>query len=253
MNISIIQALILGVIQGLTEFLPLSSSGHLAIIQNMMGVNESMLSLAIFLHLGTLMAVIIFFRRHILELTKKKIVWLLVVSIPVFIAGLLFHQQIDAMFSSLLTVGIMLIITGLMNLFNNKSSKKTLQNSNSASNQALFVGLLQALAILPGVSRSGSVLFAHRVLKIDNKKTFVNTFLLSIPVIIASVLFELYKNMNLISEISFSLPILIGIASSFIVGLISLKILHKLVVQNKLYIFGYYCLALGSIIVIFHY
>ncbi len=263
-----IHAVILGVIQGLTEFLPVSSSGHLVIFQYFFGFESAMVSFDISVHIGTLLAVVIVFRAEILKIiisvfcllklsgnkercfdyinknSEIKLVLLIAAgSVPTGIIGLLFHKFVDKFFTSIFITGAMLIITGFL-LWGTKYIKKNDKNiENFSIKGALFIGMVQGIAILPGISRSGSTIAAGLFLGLNREVAAKYSFLLSIPAIIGAEILSL-KNFYGSPQVSFNITIL-GIVVSFIVGLYALKVLLYFVRQGDLYYFSFYCWFVG--------
>ena len=262
---SYFESIIFGLIQGLTEFLPVSSSGHLQILKNILNLKEIQISYDITLHLGTILAVFIIFRKQIWGVIKevfvilfnlnkiktlykenyytRLIVFVIIGTIPAVIIGLLFKDVLENVFSNLLLVSFTLLFTTLL-LFLTKFFKET--NKGILKQNWLFpvvVGILQAVAILPGVSRSGSTIFAALRLKSDKKEAFEFSFLLSIPAILGAAvleMFSLYKSDSLHFN-SYEIGIyLIGFLIAFIFGFLTLSFLKKLVIQGRFYLFGFY-------------
>ena len=260
---------ILAVIQGLTEFLPVSSSGHLVIFQHFFDLKESMVSFDISVHFGTLLAVIIIFRKdiqaiifslfsflksfikgnHSLALINQepnaKLAFLIITgSIPTGITGLVFHNLVDRLFSSIILTGIMLIITGffLWGTRNIKENNKNIENFSIKG--ALLIGLIQGIAILPGISRSGSTIAMGIFLGLNRKTAAKYSFLLSVPAVAGA---EILNLKSLCADPAIPLKItLSGIFISFLVGVCSLKLLLYFVKQGHLHYFSPYCWLVGA-------
>jgi len=242
--------ILIGIVQGLTEFLPVSSSGHIAVLEHYLGIFSGDLSREVALHLATLLAVLIYFRRKIYHLIvdwaggrNLSYLWYLILgSIPAGVVGLLFESRIEDAFSSLSAIAVCFIFTGLVLLSTLvvKSGGEKITGIRS-----LIVGIAQALAIFPGVSRSGSTISAGLHLKLTGEEAFEFSFLLSIPAIAGAGLLEIKK-------VGFSALISHwpGIISSFIFGYIALLFLNKIVKKGKLYVFSPYLLALGLLLLI---
>ena len=250
---SILKALLSGILQGLTEFLPVSSSGHLALLHRYFGFQEPPLLFDIFLHIGTLLAVIIFFWRDILSVFKKKQRWIgliIIGCIPTAIIGFLFYGTLKDLFGNLRGVGAMLIITGLwlwipyLPLFKKKQSGLRLP-------QALLVGLAQSIAIAPGISRSGATISTGLILGLEKETAVRFSFLLSIPAILGALAFESIKSPGgAISGATGVLPLLTGMLAALIVGIFSIKLLLAVVKRGRLYYFSPYCIILGILAII---
>ena len=245
---SIFEAFILGIVQGLTEFLPISSSGHLVIFQSILGVKVSGNQFEILVHLGTLMSVVLVFRDELKNIlisldskkTKNFILYIILGTLPAVIIGIGFKDFFMKLFDDQLAVGIALIFTGsfLIITFFIKTSDKPYTFKNS-----FLIGLAQALAIIPGISRSGMTITAALLLGISPKGAARFSFILAIPVISGATLITLIET-NDYSQI-LNLPGFIGFLTSFVVGYISLRWLLKWVESGKLYLFGSYCIIIG--------
>jgi undecaprenyl-diphosphatase len=252
-------AVILAVVQGITEFLPISSSGHLVIFQSILGFKEPPVFYDILLHLGTLLAVVVYFRQQLwLLLTDKKALglWtkLAVATLPAVAFGLFLESYLVTIFSSLVLVGISLIFTGGL-LFSTclippKKKEGDRQGDEREKEislkDALFIGFFQALAIFPGVSRSGMTLSSGLWRGLSRRKAFSFAFLLAIPAILGAVIIEAKDDL---SE-SLGWPAFLGVLVAGGVGYISLKLLEKILRSKKLYLFGFYCLVLGIALLI---
>ena len=263
-----LQAFILGIIQGLTEFLPVSSSGHLVIIQHLLGLKGPELFFDICVHLGTLLAVIIVFRKEIRELMRSlgHLVWLIFVEdahfehlfensefkmlllvffgfFPTALLGVVFHEVGPQLFSSVVIVGLMLIITGGL-LWQTRRVKQEGGGLESFSiRTALIIGLVQGLAIMPGISRSGSTIALGLFLGLNRELSARYSFMLAIPAILGAGILSLH---GLIADPNVDYKIaLIGAAVSFVVGYFALVLLLRLVKKAKLYLFSPYCWAMG--------
>jgi undecaprenyl-diphosphatase len=255
---NIFQVIILGIVQGITEFLPVSSSGHLALLENYWQI-ESAVSLSIILHCGTLVAVLVFFRKKIKVLIvsffnflKKgqgseawKIAQPIVVgTLPALIVGFAIKEVIDEIFVSKIFIGIGFLITSALLFWSKRLTEKNKGWNKISTKNSLIVGLFQALAILPGISRSGATITGAYSQKIKQKDAFELAFLLSIPAILGALVLDLVaKNRNGIDwQMSF-----VGFLISLVTGLISLGLLKKIIKQNKLHYFGWYVLGMGVV------
>lgn len=255
-----IAAIFLGIIQGLTEFLPISSSGHLVAFQHLMGFSEPEILLDISLHLGTLTAVIIYFRRDLSEMTsavRRKdfksdhtslLFWIIVGSIPTAVIGLVFKTTLERLFSSVHFVGFMLIITGLIIgatrlVPPDYGSRKTL-----GILYALAIGTVQGLAIIPGISRSGATIACALFLGLDRELAGRFSFLLSIPAIIGAL--ALQFEMEAVSRVGLS-ALVTGFFTSALIGFFALNILMGMVKKGHLSYFAPYCWAAGLALIAF--
>lgn len=237
---TIVQAFFLGLLQGLTEFLPVSSSGHLVIGQHFFGFDQPPVVFDILVHLATALAIIIVMLPVIKNLRFNYLKLLFIASIPAGIIGLFLNSAIEQLFNSLALVGLALLITSVILFFtrfyqsNPKPKKPTMSD-------VIVIGLFQSLAIIPGISRSGSTISAGLFRHLNPTTAFEFSFLLSLPAIFGAQLLQL-PYLNLTNP----LPLAIGFITAFISGIISLKALKKLVIKNKLSLFSWYCFFLGG-------
>ena len=250
---NLFNAIFLGFIQGVTEWFPISSSGHLAIIQSLFNMEVPM-AFDIFLHFASLIVIIFVFYKDIKEiiigLIKKEkkyiklFLYLIIASIPAGIIGFLFNDLIENIFSNILFIGIFLIITSII-LF----STKFIKNNNKELNlkNAFIIGLFQAFAILPGISRSGSTISAGLLQGINPKEAVKFSFLLSIPVILGASILGI-KDINQIDNLEY---LLAGGIVTIITGIFTLKFLLKIIDKNKFKNFSLYCFILGTAIIIY--
>lgn len=267
---NLLQSIILGITQGLTEFLPVSSSGHLVLLQNIFGINEPELLFDICLHLGTLLAVVVVFMNEIRSILRTlwslpgllqqskspaelfeeneavRIAVLIVAgTIPTAILGLLFHKITDQLFGSIWLVGCMLLVTGTLLWLTRRVQLKGRPLKRVTLKDALIIGVVQGLAILPGISRSGSTISAALFLGIDREVAGRFSFLLSIPAILGALVVG-FESEAIRSNVS-GVTILIGTATAGIVGIVALKVLLGLVKKGRLPFFAPYCWLIGMI------
>lgn len=241
-----IKIIFLAVIQGLTEFLPISSSGHLAILENFMGIEEPV-TITAFLHLGTFFATIIFFRKELFAIfsdlikkeskTQRYILYIIIGNIPIVIFALLFRDFIESSFTDINLILIFLGMTGaivlLTSLIKNSERQVSLMS-------ALLIGIAQMFAVFPGLSRSGLTISTGLFAKVKPAEAFRFSFLLSLPAVFGANLLELQK----ITQWSNPLELFIGFIISLLSGIIALKIL-RILVQKWFYLFGIYCLVIS--------
>lgn len=245
---NIINFILIGIIQGLTEFLPVSSSGHIVLFGSLFELDNLML-LSVVAHVGTLFAVIYCYRQRLKELIKKPFcetnIKLLIATIPTVIIVLLFNGFIEENFKTstlvwgFLISAVLLLIADLKKNANKVLSKKS----------ALYMGISQGLAILPGFSRSGTTLACGLLVGVEKQQALDFSFLMSIPIIIASAVFEGIKLFTAQITVNW-LGIFIVMVTSFIFGIISIKLMLKIVKSNKLFYFSFYLIIL-SLIVLF--
>ena len=268
------EAIILGLVQGLAEFLPISSSGHLALLQNWFGIDETkVLLFTVLLHVGTLISVFIVYWKDIWELivelcitikdlctgkglkleerpVRKLGVMIIVATIPTAIIGLVFNDFFDSLYTSVIPIGIGLIITGFLLLIAERmnSGNRTIENMNLRN--AIFIGCVQGVAICPGISRSGSTLFGSLVCNLDRKFAVKFVFLISIPSILGSAILEAPEAIEAGVTASELGPVIAGMVVAAIAGLVAIKGMIKIVQDKKLIWFSYYVWILGAIVVL---
>ncbi len=267
---NLIESIVLAILQGLTEFLPISSSGHLVLAEHLFGVKKSGIEFEVFVHLGTMLSVIVIFWKDIIEILRsffKKIfqldklkmnfqtdenfktaILILWASIPAGVVGILFEEKIESVFQNPKLTSLFLIVTGLI-LFSTRFAKNDPEKDfNFAS--SLFVGIGQAFAVLPGISRSGTTISAGMFAGINGVKSARFSFLLSIPAIFGATLLktvEIFK-LSLFGQIP---QLILSASVSFIVGYIAIKFLLKVISRGDFNLFSYYCLIIGLIGLIF--
>lgn len=240
------QGIILGLVQGVSEFLPISSSGHLVIFQKLLGFTTPPISFDILVHGATLISVLLYFHRQIFSLTKKEFLLLVVGSIPAGIAGIFLEPYLEFMFDSnaLLIGGF--IVTGILMI---KTTHFKDRDEANTPYKAMLIGIYQAVAIFPSISRSGSTVFGALQVGLSTKNAFIFSFLLSIPAILGAVVLHLIKTPHLSIGPGEAAGFLIALISS----LLSIAVLNKLMINKKLHYFGYYCLALSFVLIFFYY
>jgi len=260
---TISQALLFGTIQGVTEFLPISSSGHLAVAEYFLGQHNIPIIFDISLHLATLAAVCIVFYKTIKRLIYtlcrfiigkhtsadkndlNLILSLLISTAATGAIGFVLREIVQV--KNISIVSICFTITGILLIgAEHIQLKKRIEKPNFL--HALIIGIMQGIAVLPGISRSGTTISVAIALGLQRDKAGEYSFLLSIPVIIAAFIFELKSADTEISAAIEIIPLLIGIASAFIIGLFSLLFFMKLIKKGKLSIFAYYLIPVGSIL-----
>ncbi len=247
--IEIIKYIFIGFIQGLTEFLPISSSGHIVLFGSMFNL-DNLLLISVVAHVGTLFAVLYCYRKQIFTLIRhpfnKTNLNLIIATVPTVILVLLFNTFFEDSFSTKTLVWGFLISAVL--LFIADMKKESFKPVNKRS--ALYMGLSQGLALLPGISRSGATLVCGLLVGVEKNQALDFSFLMSIPIIIASAVYESIKLFSAQITINW-LGIFIVMITSFIFGILSIKIMLKLVKKNKLYFFSIYLIVLSLIVLIF--
>ncbi len=260
---SALQALILGVVQGLTEFLPVSSSGHLVLAERILGLKASNLGFEVALHLATLAAVCLFFRRRLWKMAKAVVsarirhhkgrlriqdenlrLFLLLglATVPAAVLGYLFDEKVEQAFSSPMVASIGLLATGAI-LFGTRWARGGKLPMNWW--RALVVGAAQAVAILPGVSRSGSTISAGIYSGVKQEKAAEFSFLLSIPIILGAGAFKL-KDLALSAQPAYLASLGVGAAAAAVCGFLAIKWLLAIIRKDRLDYFAYYCWLAGA-------
>jgi undecaprenyl-diphosphatase len=270
-----LQAVILGLVQGLAEFLPISSSGHLAILENFFGIKEdSILFFAVMLHFGTLLSVFVVFWKDIVELFKELIltikdlighkglrlderpirklgVMIIVSCIPTAIIGFAFGDIFEGIYSKPVLIGVMFIITGLLLLAAETWGGGNRNINNLNYRNSIFIGIVQGLAIIPGISRSGSTLFASLLCKLDREFAVKFVFLISIPTILGSFILELPDGLKEGVTGQMWGPVIVGMLVAFLSGLFAVKVMLKVVANKKLKYFSIYLFVLAAAVIIY--
>jgi len=262
--LSTLEAIILGIIQGLTEFLPVSSSGHLELGKAILGdesLPEESLLFTVVLHFATALSTIVIFRKEILEIFRGLLqfkwneesqfsVKIILSMLPAAVVGVLFNDEIEALFSKqILLVGAMLIITGLL-LFLADRAKHT--DRKVSFTNAFLIGIAQAIAILPGISRSGATISSSVLLGVDREKAARFSFLMVVPLIFGKMAKDLMDGG--IAESSMDImPLVLGAIAAFVSGLLACTWMINLVKKSQLKYFSYYCFVVGAIAIFVSY
>lgn len=250
----ILEAIVLGVVQGLTEFLPVSSSGHLVLFQNIFGIEGDMLFFDTMLHVGTLAAVVVVLRKDILAILRHPIQkltgMLIVATVPAVIFALLFNDFFTGAFEGgYLAFGF--ILTALLLSLAEMISEAILKKKNHvAYGDAAFMGVLQAVAIMPGVSRSGSTLVGGLLCGIDRNMAARFSFLMSIPVILGSLVLQSYELVSEGATQVFLAPTIVGTLCAAASGYFAVRFMLNLISKKKLYGFAIYVAALGALVLL---
>jgi undecaprenyl-diphosphatase len=250
---SYLDAIVLGVVQGLTEFLPVSSSGHLVLVQALLRVKQPGVSFELLVHLGTLLAVFIYFRRRIWLMIKSlfdggmmqeraMVGYVVIGTVPAVIAGVLFKTFFEAAFSSALLTSFMLFGTGLILL----STRLVRPGQKDMSiKSAILVGIGQAVSIMPGISRSGTTMSVGMLAGVKQTEAAEFSFLLSIPAIAGAIALDAREILGVSSALVG--PYLVGTFVSFILGLVSVYSVLAVIKKGKFQYFAYYCFAAGAL------
>ena len=248
---TVIQAVISGVVQGLTEFLPVSSSGHLVILHNIFGLKEPQLAFDIFLHLGTMISVLIFFSKDIIDIIlkdRKMMLLLILACVPTFIIGFLSKDIAERLFGSSLTVGYALVITGLWLLTAHFFAIKNKAPHVVSPFDSVIIGIAQGIAVIPGISRSGATIGAGLILGLEGAAAVKFSFLLSVPAILGASAVK-FAHIEKGLSVSTSAPFVAGGLAALVTGILAIYLLLKAVKASKLWAFGAYCILAGAITV----
>lgn len=271
---TVFQAIVLGILQGLTEFLPVSSSAHLVIAQHYLkGFNQPGLLFDVLLHMGTLFAVLMYYWRDIIDILRafttksdisvnckngncdsykpqRKLGLLIIVgTIPTALLGFFFKDYVVILFSSVKLTASMLIITGILLAIADRVKERNRELSSLTFKDSVLIGFVQGLSITPGISRSGSTIATGLFRKIDGKDAAKFSFLLSIPAILGAIVLELPHFSHVqAGEIP---AYLLGILSAMLTGILAIKFLIRMLKQERLRYFAYYCWLLGSVVIVF--
>jgi undecaprenyl-diphosphatase len=256
---NLLQAIILGIVQGLTEFLPISSSGHLVLMQKIFRITEPTLIFDTSVHLGTLIAVFAVFKNDIIAILKKpfqKLTWLLIAgTIPTAIIGILFKDTFEQMFHTGSTLGFEFIVTGAILLWSSilKSGRKGVKETSYFD--AAFIGVMQGLAIMPAISRSGLTISGALFRNLDREFAARFSFLLSIPAILGAAVFQVKDMMEIGgggSGIGMG-ALVAGSLAAALAGYVSIKYMLKVLREGKVKYFAYYVFALGTFVILDQY
>ena len=250
-----IEIFILSLIQGITEFIPVSSSSHLILVSKYLNFENQSLALDVSLHIGSFIAVLFFFYKDILSFLENKIIFLkiLVSSIPVMIAGVFFIETgLIEKIRNIKVIAFTTIIFGILLFISDKFKLENDINGNFTYKSALFIGCFQILSLIPGVSRSGIAITAARLLKFKRVDAGKISFLISIPILGAVSIFGI-KNLILSENLSFTYLNLLSILISFFFSLMTIKYFLKYINKFNLNIFVYYRIFLGLILIILAY
>lgn len=265
----LLRAILLGILQGFTEFLPISSSGHLALAQAAFGYEESGLAFEVFLHFGTVLSVIVAFRKDIAQILialfhglrkpsqwtaiwktdeNFRLNWLILIGIiPAGVLGLLAENYVDQAFQNPLLVGVMLLVTAAI-LWSSHYAKPT--DANIGIGKSILIGIAQALAIVPGISRSGTTITAGLWLKIKPETAAKFSFYLAIPVILGASLIKFLDILEMSIPLNQIWSIVAGTIASFLSGWIAIIFLMDLLRKGKFSWFAFYCATIGLVTII---
>ncbi len=267
-SLEILEVFVLGVIQGIAEFLPISSSAHLIIFRDVFGIGASMpknieLSFDIALHLGTLLAILVFFFKDFWNMVIKgltkgvkdkdgKILWYLVAAtIPAAIVGVLFEEKIENVIrSNYILIALALIVMGVIIYYVDKTCNQEKKIDDMGLWDAVLVGCSQVFALIPGFSRSGTTIAASRILKLERESAAKFSFFLSAPVVFGAVVLQLMKKGTIDLILTNFSTFLLGIITSFVIGIICIKYLLKYLKKHDFKVFMIYRIILAAIVLL---
>ena len=254
-----LESIILGIIQGIAEWLPISSTGHLRLAEHFLLRQQVPLLLSITLHVGTLAALLVFFRNDIRNILSalyhrdfksengKLIPLIIAGSVPTAIIGFALSDTVESLSQQILPIAIALLLSGTL-LYTSRFAKEKTENVTYPT--ALAFGIAQGLAVMPGLSRSGTTLAVALLLGLKRDKAFRFSFLLSIPAVIGALGLEAYKEREALTQAGFgSFEILVGATAAMLVGYVALIFVHKTVEDKRFHLFAFYCWLLGMALV----
>jgi undecaprenyl-diphosphatase len=247
----------LGLLQGVTEFLPVSSSGHLVLFQHIFGIKEPELFFDILLHVATLAATVLFFRNELTEIIRSSVrrdkhgltylYQVFIATIPTILIGFFIAQHFEYVFASLAVVRIGFMATALILIIPVLFPLKS--NGEITGLRAFLIGTVQGLSVIPGLSRSGSTIMTGVISGVNFQSSFTFSFILSIPAIIGATIHHVINGKI---STTFSVPAMVlGFLAAFFSGYLSLAILKKVIIKMKMHLFGYYLIALILLTFIF--
>ncbi len=267
----IIKKIIIGIVQGITEFLPVSSSGHIRIFKEIFALSEDGLVFDVLLHMGTLIAVCVFYHKDVVQLMKelfafirdifsfgkrnpfcienpqrRLFIMIMITTIPTALAGIFLDDIVENVFSSLIFVGISLMITAFLLIAADKiTCQYNKDETEIMKKDAFMVGLCQACAIVPGISRSGATVFAGKASGFNMEVAVKYSFLCSLPAIIGAIVFKFKDIAKLSLDINQIAGYVAAFVASAVTGYLSLGLIDVVAKKNKLSVFAYYCIAVG--------
>lgn len=241
----IIYALILGAIQGVTEFLPISSTGHLVLASELLSFSEQGIVFEAVVHAGSALAILWYFRNKMRNLSINELYLVALASVPAFVVGVIFASQIESLFSVSKLLGFAFLTTALINLL---IDTKTGNKEKPSALDAIIIGLFQAFAIIPGISRSASTIFAGTRVNLEKPKAAEFSFLMALPAIVGANVMQIFDHGF---EGGNSWVILAaGFLAAFIASIFSMRFLLRMLVEKRLKFFSYYLIALGALIIL---
>ncbi|MDD5218164.1 MAG: undecaprenyl-diphosphatase UppP [Candidatus Omnitrophica bacterium] len=272
---NIYEAVVLGIVQGFTEFLPVSSSGHLVLFQNLLGMREPMLAFDVAVHLGTLLAVFVYFGKDLIRMVVQSVLFavkfpfasdkdevhqqypyaaitgfVILASVPTFLIAIAFKDMFEYLFSSVAAVGFAWLVMGILLVLSRwfqESNARFLTMMNHRD--AFFIGIAQGIAIIPGISRSGSTILGGMLCGIEKKDAARFSFLIGIPAILGAAVLKMREGIDFFA--SYPAALIAGFVMSALVGYFVIGFLLKVLGKGKFYLFGYYCLVLSVVTIVY--
>lgn len=248
-----LDAIFLGALQGVTEFLPISSSGHLVLMEEILKISLPGLVFEVTVHMGTLMSILVVFRQDLRDLlvglpsreNRMRILYIILATIPIAVAGLIFKPEIERSFHDLQLVGVSLLVTAAALI-----ATKWFGREQSAldGKRSIIIGVAQSVALLPGISRSGMTIALGLITGLKRREAARFSFLIAIPALIGSGILTLLDVAESGASGIPAMVLLAGLGTSFVVGIISLKLLLQILEKGRLYYFGFYCFTIGVIV-----
>lgn len=273
---TLLKAIILAIVQGITEFLPISSSGHLAILQILFNVKEGNVFFSQVLHFGTLLSILLVYHKQVINMIveffkmlgslikrekielnhyQKLALYIILATIPTVIIALFIEKYLDQLYMSSLIIGLCFIITAFMIYFIdiNIHGKNTMRITDAGAAKVLTIGAVQGVAALPGISRSGSTIFISHILGINKKDAVDFSFLLAIPAMLGGFILGLKDIFKEGSVVSFDANAIVGLIVSFITGVLAIRLIKVLIKKKKFHVFSYYLVVLGIICIVLNF
>lgn len=273
---TLLKAIILAIVQGITEFLPISSSGHLAILQILFNIKEGNVFFSQVLHFGTLLSILLVYHKQVINMIveffkmlgslikrekielnhyQKLALYIILATIPTVIIALFIEKFLDQLYMSSLIIGLCFIITAFMIYFIdiNIHGKNTMRITDAGAPKVLAIGAVQGVAALPGISRSGSTIFISHILGINKKDAVDFSFLLAIPAMLGGFILGLKDIFKEGATVSFDINAIVGLIVSFITGVLAIRLIKVLIKKKKFHVFSYYLVVLGIICIVLNF
>lgn len=252
---AISQAIISGIVQGITEFFPISSSGHLAILHALFSFKQPMLAFDVFLHFGTLISIVVFFRKDIVNMLQKDralLKFIIIGSIPTFIIGILFKDIVESFFTMPWLIGFFLVLTGIFLLFASFSAmywKIVRRTRPLGMANSIIIGIAQGISVIPGISRSGTTIGTGLIAGLNEEVALKFSFLMALPAVLGANLLKARQICGNLISIE-AVPFIAGAVAAMLTGFFAIKVLFGILRKNLFFLFGIYCILMGSAVII---